>query len=236
VRPKTAQPARWNTGILPAHLNMRARSPPKALHFRDVGRRHGMRHMAIPLAAATQGCIFAEAAPPPDAVAYRTSVARALNYYEGGEKKYLISTPWQGLPGRLTVCTREEIVDSRGNKTETGPMTIYEIEGGRIIDSREDDTCLYSVYGPLQPIKRQPASHLFWPWPPSGGLAFSCEPTGAASRLGFQKFRQAWRTANQPAVQPLRTDPRPALAVLCAWAFFCDAPRAGGSVRSQLPG
>jgi hypothetical protein len=28
------------------------------------------------------------------------------------QKRYLISTPWeQGLPGRLTVCTREEIVD-----------------------------------------------------------------------------------------------------------------------------
>jgi hypothetical protein len=40
------------------------------------------------------------------------SVARALTYYEGSEKRYLISTPWeQGLPGRLTVCTREEIVD-----------------------------------------------------------------------------------------------------------------------------
>jgi hypothetical protein len=44
------------------------------------------------------------------------SVARALTYYEGSEKRYLISTPWeQGLPGRLTVCTREEIVDGNGN-------------------------------------------------------------------------------------------------------------------------
>jgi hypothetical protein len=114
------------------------------------------RHMAILLAAAAQGCIFTEAPPPPppDAAAYRTSVARALNYYEGSEKQYLISTPWQGLPGRLTVCTREEIVDSRGNKTEAGPMTIYEIEGSRIIDSREDDGCLFRDYGPLQPVKR----------------------------------------------------------------------------------
>jgi hypothetical protein len=112
------------------------------------------RHMAILLAAATQGCIFTEAAPPPDAAAYRTSVARALNYYEGSEKQYLISTPSQGLRGRLTVCIWEEIVDSRGNKTEAGPMTIYEIEGSGIIDSREDDTCLFRDYGPLQPVKR----------------------------------------------------------------------------------
>jgi hypothetical protein len=33
-------------------------------------------------------------------------------------------------------------------------MTIYEIEGSRIIDSREDDTCLFRDYGPLQPVKR----------------------------------------------------------------------------------
>jgi hypothetical protein len=112
------------------------------------------RHMAILLAAATQGCIFTEAAPPPHAAVYRTSVARALNYYEGSEKRYLISTPYQGLPGHLTVCTREEIVDSRGNKTEAGPMTIYDIEGSRIVDSRSDDGCLYRDYGPLEPVKR----------------------------------------------------------------------------------
>jgi hypothetical protein len=111
--------------------------------------------MAILLAAAAQGCIFTEAAPPPDAAVYRTSVARALNCYEGSEKRYLISTPWEhGLPGRLTVCTREEIVDSSGNKTEAGPMTIFEIEGSRIINSREDDRCLFRDYGPLQPVKR----------------------------------------------------------------------------------
>jgi hypothetical protein len=63
------------------------------------------RHMAILLAAATQGCIFTEAAPPPDAAAYRTSIARALSYYEGSEKQYLISTPSQGPRGRPTVCT-----------------------------------------------------------------------------------------------------------------------------------
>jgi hypothetical protein len=110
-------------------------------------------HMAILLAVGVPGCTITE--PPPDAAAYRTSVARALSYCEGSEKRYLISTPWeQGLPGRLTVCTGEEIVDSRGNKTEAGPMTIYEIEGSRIIDSREDDTCLFRDYGPLQPVKR----------------------------------------------------------------------------------
>jgi hypothetical protein len=60
-----------------------------------------------------------------------------------------------GLPGGLTVCTREEIIDRRGNKTEAGPMIIYKIErGGRIIDSKEDDTCLFRDYGPLQPVKR----------------------------------------------------------------------------------
>jgi hypothetical protein len=56
-------------------------------------------------------------------------VACALNYYEGSKKRYLISTPQQGLAGRLNACTREEIVDSSGNKIEAGPMTIYEIEG-----------------------------------------------------------------------------------------------------------
>jgi hypothetical protein len=49
---------------------------------------------------------------------------------------------------------REEIVDSRGNKTEAGPMTIYDIEGSRIVDSRSDDGCLYRDYGPLEPVKR----------------------------------------------------------------------------------
>jgi hypothetical protein len=109
------------------------------------------RHLAILLAAAAQGCAIKE--PSPGAEAYRTSVARALSYYEGSERRYLISTPWE-QGGRLTVCTREEIVDSRGNKREAGPMTIYEIEGSRIIDSREDDTCLFRDYGPLQPVKR----------------------------------------------------------------------------------
>jgi hypothetical protein len=71
------------------------------------------RHMAILLAAAAQGCIITE--PAPGAEAYRASVARALSYYEGSEKRYLISTPQQGLTGRLDVCTREEIVDSSGN-------------------------------------------------------------------------------------------------------------------------
>jgi hypothetical protein len=79
-------------------------------------------HMAILLAAGVPGCTIMEA--PPDVAAYRTSVARALSYYEGSQKRYLISTPWeQGLPGRLTVCTREEVVDGRGNKTEAGPFT-----------------------------------------------------------------------------------------------------------------
>ena len=91
----------------------------------------------------------------PGAEAYRTSVVHGLNDCEGSERRYLISTPWErGLPRRLTVCTREEIVDSRGNKTEAGPMTIYEIEGSRITDSREDNTCLFRDYGPLQPVKR----------------------------------------------------------------------------------
>jgi hypothetical protein len=56
--------------------------------------------------------------------------------------------------GRLNVSTREEIVDSSGNKIEAGPMTIYEIEGSRIIESRSDDNCLFRDYGPLEPIKR----------------------------------------------------------------------------------
>jgi hypothetical protein len=82
-------------------------------------------------------------------------VARALSYYEGSEKRYLISTPWEeGLPGRLTVCTREEIVDSSGNNHQAGPMIMYEVEGSRIIDSREADTCLFRDYRPLQPVKR----------------------------------------------------------------------------------
>jgi hypothetical protein len=51
------------------------------------------RHMAILLAAAAQGCIITEPAPAPGAEAYRASVARALSYYEGSEKRYLISTP-----------------------------------------------------------------------------------------------------------------------------------------------
>jgi hypothetical protein len=112
------------------------------------------RHMAILLAAAAQGCIITEPALAPGAEAYRASVARALSYYEGSEKRYLISTPQQGLTGRLNVCTREEIVDSSGNKIEAGPMTFYEIEGSRIVDSRSDDNCLFRDYGPLEPVKR----------------------------------------------------------------------------------
>ena len=114
------------------------------------------RYMVILLAAAAHGCNITELSPlpSPGAEAYRTSVARALNYYEGSEKRYLISTPQQGISGRLNVCTREEIVDSSGNKIEAGPMTIYEIEDSRIIDSRSDDNCLFRDYGPLEPIKR----------------------------------------------------------------------------------
>jgi hypothetical protein len=82
------------------------------------------RYVVILLAAAAQGCNITEPLPSPGAEAYRTSVARALNYYEGSEKRYLISTPQQGLTGRLNVCTREEIVDSSGNKIEADPMTI----------------------------------------------------------------------------------------------------------------
>jgi hypothetical protein len=37
---------------------------------------------------------------------------------------------------------------------EAGPMTIYEIEGSRIIDRRQDDTYLFRDCGPLQPVKR----------------------------------------------------------------------------------
>jgi hypothetical protein len=115
-----------------------------------------LRYMVILLAAAAQGCNTTESSPlpSPGAEAYRTSVARALNYYEGSEKRYLISTPQQGIPGRLNVCTREEIVDGSGNKIEAGPMTIYEIEDSRIIDSRSDDNCPFRDYGPLEPIKR----------------------------------------------------------------------------------
>jgi hypothetical protein len=112
------------------------------------------RCVVILLAAAAQGCNITEPSPSPGAETYRTSVARALNYYEGSEKRYLISTPQQGLTGRLNVCTREEIVDSSGNKIEAGPMTFYEIEGSRIVDSRSDDNCLFRDYGPLEPVKR----------------------------------------------------------------------------------
>jgi hypothetical protein len=109
-------------------------------------------HLAILLAAAAQGCSVKESTP--DAGAYRTSVARAMSYYEGSERRYLISTPWLEPFGRQSVCTREEIVDSRGNKTEAGPMTIYILEGSRIVDSGSDDFCLNRDYGPLQPVKR----------------------------------------------------------------------------------
>jgi hypothetical protein len=109
------------------------------------------RHLAILLAAAAQGCAIKE--PSRDAEAYRTSVARALSYYEGSERRYLISTPWQELLGRQNVCTREQIVDSRGNHIEAGPMTVYVLEGSRIVDSRSDDLCLFRDYGPLQPVK-----------------------------------------------------------------------------------
>jgi hypothetical protein len=112
------------------------------------------RYVVILLAATAQGCNMTEPSPSPAAETYRTSVARALNYYEGSEKRYLISTPQHGLTGRPNVCTREEIVDSSGNKIEAGPMTIYEIEGSRIVDSRSDDNCLFRDYGPLEPLKR----------------------------------------------------------------------------------
>jgi hypothetical protein len=111
------------------------------------------RHLAILLVAAAQGCAIKEPSPP-GAEAYRTSVARDMSYYEGSERRYLISTPWQELLGRQSVCTREEIVDSSGNKIEAGPVTIYVLEGSRIVDSRSDDLCLVRDYGPLQPVKR----------------------------------------------------------------------------------
>src|SRR6202162_3699755 len=109
------------------------------------------RHLAILVAAAAQGCGIKE--PQPSAEAYRTSVARALNYYEGSERRYLISTPWLELLGRQSVCTREEIVDHSGNKTEAGPMILYVPGGDRIIDSISDDLCLFRNYEPLQPVK-----------------------------------------------------------------------------------
>jgi hypothetical protein len=109
------------------------------------------RHLAILLAAAAQGCAVNE--PSPNAEAYRTSVARALGYYEGSDKRYLISTPWQELLGRQNVCTREEIVDHSGNKVQTDPTTVYVLEGSRIVDSGSDDLCLFRDYGPLQPVK-----------------------------------------------------------------------------------
>jgi hypothetical protein len=111
------------------------------------------RHLVILLAAAAQGCAINEP-PPPGAEAYRTSVAQAMSYYEGSERRYLISTPWQELLGRQSVCTREEIVDSSGNHIEAGPVTIYALEGSRIVDSRSDDLCLIRDYGPLQPVKQ----------------------------------------------------------------------------------
>jgi hypothetical protein len=74
------------------------------------------RYVVILLAATAQGCNMTEPSPSPAAETYRTSVARALNYYEGSEKRYLISTPQLGLTGRLNVCTREQIVDGSGNK------------------------------------------------------------------------------------------------------------------------
>ena len=146
-------------------FRLASKSAAPSSDFRDrpdpLGRTQLLRHdmtsrsMAIVLlAAAAQGCALKEPSPLPGAEAYRTSVASALNYYEGSEKRYLISTPHQGLPGHLTVCTREEIVDGRGNKIEAGPMIIYEIDRDRIMDSRENDMCLSRDYGPLQPVKR----------------------------------------------------------------------------------
>jgi hypothetical protein len=109
------------------------------------------RYIAMLLAAAAQGC--AVNAPPPDAEAYRTSVALALGYYEGSGKRYLISTPWQQLLGRQSVCTREEIVDHSGNKVQADPTTVYVLEGSRIVESGSDDLCQFRDYGPLQPVK-----------------------------------------------------------------------------------
>ena len=109
------------------------------------------RYLAMLLAAAAQGCAVNE--PSPNAEAYRTSVARALGYYEGSEKRYLISTPWQQLSGRQTVCTREEIIDHSGNKVQADPTTVYVLEGSRIVESGSDDICLFRDYGPLQPVK-----------------------------------------------------------------------------------
>ena len=80
----------------------------------------------------------------------------ALNehIHADGAAVFRISTPWQELLGRQSVCTRDEIVDSSGNHIEAGPVTIYVLEGSRIVDSRSDDLCLIRDYGPLQPVKQ----------------------------------------------------------------------------------
>jgi hypothetical protein len=80
-------------------------------------------------------------------------LASARAEFEIQGKRYLISTPWQELLGRQSVCTREEIVDHSGNKVQTDPTTVYVLEGSRIVDSGSDDLCLFRDYGPLQPVK-----------------------------------------------------------------------------------
>lgn len=110
------------------------------------------RILPILAAAVLQGCATAEPmAGSQDA--YRPSVARALSYYEGSDRRYLLSAPVQSLPGRLSVCTREEIDDGRGGKA-AGTMTHFIVEGGRIVESFADHNCMYRNYGPLEPVKR----------------------------------------------------------------------------------
>lgn len=109
--------------------------------------------IAVLLAAGTlQACATAEPMPG-SSDAYRASVARALSYYEGTDKRYQISAPWQSLPGRLSVCAREDMDDGRGGRAG-GPMTHFIVERGRIVESFSDNNCIYRDYVPLQPVKR----------------------------------------------------------------------------------
>jgi len=101
----------------------------------------------------TTGCATTE--PSADSSdAYRATLARSLGYYEGTEKRYLISAPWRALNGRISVCVREELDDGRGNKIGGGQMNVYLLDHGRITESISDNNCIYRDYSALQPVKR----------------------------------------------------------------------------------
>lgn len=94
-------------------------------------------------------------AAPPDTLAI--TIARALSYFDGTEKRYSISDEWRALSGETVVCVRSDIPNGTGGWAPTSDFSMFFLANETITNMVKDNStfgCTNRQYEALRPISK----------------------------------------------------------------------------------